>query len=61
MTKASKNDNVVLEKILYIYYLIWFKENKVWALSNLNSEVNTMTPGYTSNLGLKIYSTNIIA
>lgn len=61
VTRTSKEDNVALEQILYIYYLIRFKKNKVQALINLNNEVNAITPVYVSKLGLQIYHTNVEA
>ena len=35
---TSKENNVALKQIPYIYYLIWFKKNKVQALIDLGSE-----------------------
>lgn len=61
ITVASKKDNVVLEKILYTHYLIWFKINKIKVLINSDNKVNAMTLGYTSKLGLKFCPTNIKA
>lgn len=60
VTETSKEDNT-LEKILYIYYLIWFKKNKVQALFDLSNKVNIMTSAFTSKLRLKICHTNVRA
>ena len=54
---------LVLERIPYIYYPVQFKRDtygtQVQALIDSNSEVNAMTPAYTSRLGLRVYRTNI--
>lgn len=62
MIKASKKD-VVLDRILYIYYLVCFQkdQDKVLALISSRSEVNAMTPTYISKLGLKVCLTNFKA
>ena len=58
MTEASQKYILVLDQILCIYYLIWFKKNKIQgkiqALINSGNEVNTITSEYASKLGLKI-------
>ena len=57
MTEASKEDVVVaLDWVPCICYSIWFKKSEieVQALFNSGSEVNAMTPGYASKLGLKV-------
>ena len=61
MIEASQEDVVVLDWVFCIYYPIWFKKNEiqVQALINSGSEVNAMTPGYASKLGLKIRPTNV--
>lgn len=61
MTETSKENNVALRRVLYIYYLIWFKKKEVPALTDLNSEVNAMTPAYTSRLGLQARHINVRA
>lgn len=58
MTKASME---ILKKILYIYYIIWFKKNKVQALFNLNYEANAMTLAFAFKLGPKVHHINIRA
>ena len=42
-----------------IYYPIWFKKNKTYALINLDNKVNVMILKYTSKLDLKICPTNV--
>ena len=55
-------DNLLmLDWIPCIYYLIWFKKNKVQALINFGSKVNVMTPAYLLKLGLKVRFINIKA
>ena len=58
MTEASQED-VALDRVSCICYPIWFKKNKVQALIDSGSEVNAMTPGYASKLGLKVRLTNV--
>lgn len=58
MTEASKE---VLKKVLYICYLIWFKKNKIQALLDSGSEVNTIIPVFVSKLDLKICQIGIKA
>ena len=61
MTEASQKDVVVLDQVPCIYYPIWFKKSEiqVQALFDSGSEVNAMTLGYASKLGLKIRSTYV--
>ena len=61
MTEASQKDVVVLDWVFCIRYPIWFKKSKVQAhaLLNFGSEVNAMTPGYASKLGLKVRPTDV--
>ena len=62
MTGASKKDEVILERVPCIHYLLRFrkdKENEVQALINSGSKVNAMTPAYVLKLGLKVYHTNV--
>lgn len=65
ITKASKkDDNIILDKILYIYYLLRFykdKKNKVRVLINSNSKCNIIILAYVSELGLKVREINIRA
>lgn len=64
MIKASKKDEIVLKRVSYIYYLLYFckaKKNKMRTLINLSSKVNSITPRYNSKLGLKVCLTNVEA
>lgn len=61
VTEVSKKNDVILERVLYIYYLVLFKKNKVHILINLDSKVNIMILGYASKLDLKIYFINVEA
>ena len=58
-TETSKEDDVPLQRVLYIYYPIRFKMKKVQTLIDLGNEVNTMTPAYASRLGLRVHCINI--
>lgn len=50
--EATKK-NLILEKVLCIYYSIWFKKDEIQALIDLGSKINAITPIYTSRLDLK--------
>lgn len=57
VTKSSiENTLWPLEKILCIYHPLYFQKNplEIRALIDLNSEVNTMTPAYTTRLDFNI-------
>lgn len=53
MTETSKKDEVALKQILCIYYLLRFWKNTAdtKGLIDSDSEVNAITPAYTSKLG----------
>lgn len=57
MTDTSKK--MILERVPYIYYLVWFRKNKVKAPINFGNSVNTILQKYTSKLCLKICYTNV--
>ena len=62
MTGASKEDEVLLERVPCIHYPLRFrkdKENEVRALIDSGSEVNAMTPAYASKLGLRVRQTDV--
>ena len=62
MAGASIEDNpLALDWVPCIRYLIRFKKSKVQvqALLDSGSEVNAMTPGYASKLGLKVRPTDV--
>lgn len=52
MSKATKEDNIILDQVPYIYYPIWFKKNKLWVLINSSSKINIIIPVYVSKLGI---------
>lgn len=55
MTSAKKADMIILDKVIYIYYLVWFQKGgkKVYkAIINFVNEINAMTPVYIKYLGL---------
>lgn len=61
MTKASRKNKVVLKRVLYIHYLLCFhkeKKNKMQALINCSSKINTMTLTYISKLGSRVRQIN---
>lgn len=63
MTKACKeNNNVILNKILYIYYLLYFykeKKNKMQVLINSGTEINIIILVHILKLGFRVCRTNI--
>ena len=63
ITEASKKDEMVLERILYIHYLFRFRKDiaKVKALLDFGNKVNTITPTYAAKLDLKVCHTNVRA
>ena len=60
MTEASQED-VVLDRVPCICYLIWFKKSEiqVQGLLNFGNEVNAITPRYALKLGLKVRLTDV--
>ena len=56
---TSKGDDVPLQRVPCIHYPIRFKKKEVQALIDLGSEVNAMTPAYTSRLDLQVHRTDI--
>ena len=63
VTEASKEGYMSLEWVLYIHYLLCFQKDNIGirTLIDLDSEVNTIIPAYTSKLGLKVYPINVRA
>ena len=64
ITKASKEDEVILERVPCIHYSPCFRKNKkneVQALIGSDNKINTMTLIYAAKLGLKVRHTNIKA
>ena len=61
MTEASKKDDVTLERVPYVHYLLRFWKNTVdvRALIDSGSEVNAMIPAYASKLSLRVRYTDV--
>ena len=63
VTEASKEaQKVILDRVPYIHYLVQFWKDKgatIWALINLSSKVNTMTPAYAKQLSLQVQKTDV--
>lgn len=62
ITKANKEDNIALTRILYIHYLLYFykdKKNKVQALIDSSNKVSIITLAYALKLDLKICRSNV--
>ena len=52
VNKASKKDDVILDWVPYIHYLIRFKKDKVQALIDFDSKINAIIPAYALKLDL---------
>lgn len=62
MAEASIKDTLLmLNCVLYIDYLIWFKKNKIQILIDLNSKVNIIILVCAAKLSLNVRNTNIRA
>ena len=51
----KKAQGVILDRVPCIHYPVQFQKDKratIWALINLGSKVNAMTPAYAKQLGL---------
>ena len=64
VTGASKEAQkmIVLDWVPCIHYRVQFQKNKgttIWALINLGSKVNTMTPAYAKRLGFQVQKTDV--
>lgn len=61
--EALTTDSLLFERVLCIYYPIWFKREqaKTYTLINFGSKVNAITQSYIIKLGLKIWTTNVKA
>lgn len=53
--ETSKENNIALQRLSCIYYLIGFKKKEVQALIDLRSEVNAMILVYALELSFKVY------
>lgn len=58
MTEKIEKLEIRLEWISCIWYPVTFK-NQIEALLDLRSEVNVMSPTFTSQLGLKVWKINV--
>lgn len=54
LVNETSKEHIVLEKILYISYLILFKKNEVQALFHSSSEVDGITLEFAFKLDIKI-------
>ena len=54
----KKTEEEALERIPYIRYLVTFKD-QTEAILDSGSEVNAINPAFASQLGLKIWKTNV--
>ena len=63
MTETSKEDDVTLKRVPCVHYPLRFWKNTadIRALIDSDSEVNAMTPAYTSKLGLRVRHTDVRA
>lgn len=59
--EVSKEGDIAVDWIPCIYYLIWFKKNKIQALIDFGSKFNVMTPAYASKLSFRVCQTNVRA
>ena len=60
--EAQVTQEVALDRVLYLYYLVQFRKNKraiIWALINFGSEINTITLAYAKKLGLRTWKTDV--
>ena len=54
---AQIEKDIILDWVLYIYYLVQFQKDKkiiIWALIDLGIKVNVMTLAYANQLGLQV-------
>lgn len=63
MTKTSREDEIVLQKVPCIYYPLYFRKDttEIKALFKFGNKVNTIILAYIAKISLKICSTNIKA
>ena len=61
MTETSKEDDVTLKRVPCVHYLLRFQKNTVdvRVLIDSGSEVNAITPAYTSKLGFRVRHTDV--
>ena len=49
----------MLRKISYIYYLLYFNKDKVWIIFNNRNKINAISFNYAQKFGLKIWITSV--
>ena len=59
MIETGKEDGVVLRRVPYVYYPIWFKKKEVQALIDSGNEVNVILPTYALRLSLRVHHTDV--
>ena len=57
----NRDKEIVLKRVSYIHYLVWFQkgQKQIKALLNSGSKVNAISPAYVEKLGLKTRKTNV--
>lgn len=63
VTKAKKENKIVLKRVLSIYYLFYFWKNmnKISTLLDLSSKINIIMLAYVLKLDFTVYYINIKA
>lgn len=56
MIEVGRKNNIILKKILCIYYLLYFQKNtlKINALIDFGNKINTKILAYILKLGFKV-------
>lgn len=57
--EVIKKDILAFNWIVFIYFLIYFKNNKIQTFINFSNKLNIITTRYNLKLGLKVYPSNI--
>ena len=62
-TPVSDNSTLLLERVLYIYYPLYFRKNqrKIQTLINSDNEVNAIISAYTKRLSFQTQKTDVSA
>lgn len=55
LIKASKKDDVMLNGVFWICYLIQFKKNKIQTLITFSNKINAITLVFILKLGFMVY------
>ena len=59
---SQRNDDIILDRVLYIHYPLRFRKDKkieTRALIDSGSKINAMIPVYALKLGLGVYHSNV--